>query len=294
MTRIEQLQYLVQYFSQEALSCCYPAADIFEIMQLAERDAAELPENELFRLFRILVNKRPPAPLPDEAGAVQDVFLQNEIAAKGIEDVNFLFARAANSVDAVNGMSDIALWHGDCIRLKADAVVNAANSELTGCTDPDHRCVDNAIHTYAGVQLRYTCAKRIQAQGFPEPEGQAAITPGYNLPSSYIVHTVGPRVTGAVTDRDCSVLTSCYESCLNCAADYGCKNIVFCCIATGAYRFPSVRAARIAIDTVRFWQHEQRKCGNTAVRVVFCAYRKQDFQIYGELLSPEAQSRSFR
>lgn len=284
MTRREQLEYLVRYFAGESLDSRDDSADLVEADRILMLDIKTVPDDELFRLFRSLVNVRPPRLLEGEPLAVQNAFLKGEIAAKGIEDAEFLFARAGGSEDAINGMSDTAVWQGDIATLKADAIVNAANSELLGCWVPCHACIDNCIHTYAGVQLRYDCAAIMHVQKFTEPAGQAKITPAYNLPAKYVLHTVGPIITGKVSARDRQLLSSCYTSCLNAAAENGCRSVAFCCISTGVFHFPNEEAAEIAVQTVRSWQKEQRAAGNEPVRVVFCVYKDIDKTIYEKIL----------
>jgi O-acetyl-ADP-ribose deacetylase (regulator of RNase III) len=284
MTRREQLEYLVRYFAGESLDSRDDSADLVEADRILMLDIKTVPDDELFRLFRSLVNVRPPRLLEGEPLAVQNAFLKGEIAAKGIEDAEFLFARAGGSEDAINGMSDTAVWQGDITTLKADAIVNAANSELLGCWVPCHACIDNCIHTYAGVQLRYDCAAIMHVQKFTEPAGQAKITPAYNLPAKYVLHTVGPIITGKVSARDRQLLSSCYTSCLNAAAENGCRSVAFCCISTGVFHFPNEEAAEIAVQTVRSWQKEQRAAGNEPVRVVFCVYKDIDKTIYEKIL----------
>ena len=171
-------------------------------------------EAEAQRQFlRALFNTRHAAPASDEFLKVQDDYLKEEIARKGITDA-----------DALNYSADgIAVWRGDITTLRCDAIVNAANSQMLGCFCPNHGCIDNAIHTFAGVELRLYCAQMMQGQGHSEPTGMAKLTPGFNLPCKYILHTVGPIVNGRVKDADLAALRSCYQSCLNAAADAGLK-----------------------------------------------------------------------
>ena len=145
----------------------------------------------------------------------------------------------------------IILWQGDITRLDADAIVNAANSQLLGCFRPGHNCIDNVIHSAAGLQLREECAEIMRRQGHEEPTGQAKITGGYNLPAKYVLHTVGPIIMERVTEEDCELLASCYRSCLKLAEENSLKSVAFCCISTGVFRFPKEEAARIAVSTVR-------------------------------------------
>ena len=170
------------------------------------------------------------------------------------------------------------LWQGDITTLETDAIVNAANSALLGCFSPNHACIDNAIHTYAGVQLRLACHELMQAQGHEEPTGAAKITPGFNLPAKYVLHTVGPIVSGRLSERHCDLLASCYESCLDLAAKYGLHSVAFCCISTGVFGFPQKEAAEIAVETVAAFQKDH------PIDVVFNVFRESDLRIYQALL----------
>ncbi len=177
----------------------------------------------------------------------------------------------------------IRLWKGDITRLKCDAIVNAANSALTGCWAANHMCIDNAIHTFAGVQLRYKCDQIIKMQGHPEPTGCAKITPGYNLPAAHVIHTVGPIANGSPSAKHNEQLASSYRSCYELAASSGLKSIAYCCISTGVFGFPSKDAAKIAIKTVRELQahHEQSK----KLEVIFNVFSDRDYELYSELLA---------
>lgn len=194
-------------------------------------------EQEQKRLLRSLFNIR----LPRAAGRgfleVQDAYLQEEIRRKGITDIKEL--------KPVRG--GIYLWQGDITTLKCDGIVNAANSQMLGCFCPNHGCIDNAIHTYAGIQLRLACAKLMERQGHDEETGKAKITSAFNLPCKYVLHTVGPIVQGYLTRRDCELLASCYRSCLELAAQNSLESIAFCCISTGEFHFPPREAAEIAV-----------------------------------------------
>ena len=223
------------------------------------------------RLLRALCNVREPVPAPADFLAVQDAYLQEETRRKGVTD-------AARIPEAEPG---IRLWRGDITTLRCDAIVNAANSALLGCFVPCHGCIDNAIHTYAGVQLRLACAELMAAQGHPEPAGRAKITPAFNLPSRYVLHTVGPIVRNRPTARDEALLAACYRSCLALAAAHGARSVAFCCISTGEFHFPSARAAQIAVQTVR----EARKTLQHEMDVIFNVYQERDLRIYEGLLA---------
>lgn len=223
------------------------------------------------RLFRSLMNIRVPQPIGQDFLAVQDEYLQGELAQKGVAD----FA------DLMPVSEGIYLWQGDITTLRCDAIVNAANSGMTGCYIPCHGCIDNCIHTYAGVQLRQECAAIMREQGREEETGKAKITRAYNLPCKYVLHTVGPIITGPLTGQDEKLLASCYRSCLELAQQYGIKSIAFCCISTGEFHFPNDRAAEIAVQTVKEYQTNQ----NSNIQVIFNVFKDVDYQIYRNLLA---------
>ena len=230
--------------------------------------AVPAEEGEQKRLLRALMNVRPPRIAAREFLEIQDAYLQAETAAKGITDVGDL--RPAEE--------GICLWRGDITTLRCGAIVNAANSQMLGCFVPCHGCIDNAIHTFAGVQLRLACAELMERQGHEEPTGGAKLTPAFNLPCRYVLHTVGPIVTGRLTDRQERQLASCYRSCLALAAEHGIESVAFCCISTGEFRFPPERAAEIAVETVRACRKE------FGVQVVFNVFKESDERIYRRLL----------
>ncbi len=172
------------------------------------------------------------------------------------------------------------MWKGDITRLQVGAIVNAANSGMTGCYRPCHNCIDNCIHTYAGIQLRNYCNDMMRKQGYEEPTGQAKITPAFNLPCDYVIHTVGPIVQGGLTEKHEELLKSCYRSCLELAEENGIESIAFCCISTGVFLFPNRRAAGLAVQTVK--QYKERT--NTKIKVIFNVFKDKDEQIYEQLL----------
>ena len=235
------------------------------------RDMAIPAEPEHQRqLLRGLMNIRNPRPIDVDFLAVQDDYLQGELAAKGITDIE-------NLVPVQPGLY---LWQGDITTLKCDAIVNAANAGLTGCYIPSHRCIDNAIHTFAGVELRLACEELMEQQGYPEPTGQAKITPAFNLPCKYVLHTVGPIVKGRVTKQDEALLSSCYRSCLELAAENGLESVAFCCISTGEFHFPNEQAAQIAIETVKQFMNTK----TSVKKVIFNVFKDLDNEIYARLL----------
>lgn len=230
-------------------------------------------EEEQKKLLRSLMNIRPPRPVSDEFLAVQDAYLSRETAKKGITDSALL---PASPLD-----DRLVLWRGDITTLKIDAIVNAANSALRGCFVPCHSCVDNIIHSTSGIQLRLACDRIMTEQGHDEPTGGAKITPAYNLPSRFVIHTVGPIVSDMLSERHCRQLSDCYRSCLALAADNGLKSIAFCCISTGEFHFPRKKAAEIAVETVTDFL---RKEPHVIERVVFNVFKQEDYDIYRELL----------
>lgn len=220
-------------------------------------------------LFRALVNIREPKEVDNEFLELEREYLQSELS-KNIVDIENL-----NEIK-----KDMYLWQGDITRLKVDAIVNAANSKMLGCFIPNHRCIDNAIHTYAGVELRLECDSLMKAQGYDEATGKAKITKAYNLPSKYIIHTVGPIVTGGLREEHKELLKSCYTSCLELADKNNLSSIAFCCISTGEFCFPNREAADIAVKTV---QEYKNKTGSK-IKVIFNVFKDIDLEIYKNIL----------
>ena len=256
MNQEERLRFLIEELLRERPSCRKQ-----EILADADRQKV---------LLRALMNVRRPAPVSRRFLEVQDAYLQEELAAKKITRLSEL-----------SPLQDgIYLWRGDITTLECGAIVNAANSGMTGCYQPCHNCIDNCIHTYAGVQLRLKCAELMDRQGYEEPTGQAKITPAYNLPCKYVIHTVGPIVQGELTRQHCEFLKSCYRSCLKLADENNVGSIAFCCISTGVFMFPGDKAAEIAVRTVQEYKAET----GSKIEVIFNVFREQDEQIYRKLL----------
>jgi O-acetyl-ADP-ribose deacetylase (regulator of RNase III) len=227
------------------------------------------------RLLRSLMNLRPPLPLDGSFVNLQDELLKAEREEKGVvyvSDITMSFGE------------NILLWKGDITRLAADAIVNAANSALLGCFHPCHGCIDNSIHSAAGLQLRMECDSLMKQQGHREPVGQAKRTKAYNLPCRYVLHTVGPMVLGEVSRTDRELLASCYRSCLTLSEEMGLQSVAFCCISTGEFRFPPEEAAHIAVRTVR----EYLKKGKQEFKVIFNVFKESDFDLYKNLLAKGA------
>ena len=262
MNRSEQIQYLTQFLLEE--------------MPQYRKQAEAFPPDDVSqrRLLRSLMNVRPPLPLSPRFLEVQDALLSAEVLERGV--VN------GNDLPAVPSDPRLVLWQGDITRLQVDAIVDADNSALLGCFVPCHGCIDNAIHSAAGLQLRDECHQIMLAQGHPEPNGQAKLTRGYNLPARYILHTVGPMVQDHVTDQDRSDLASCYRKCLERAEEYQLQSVAFCCISTGEFCFPGQEAAEIAVMTVKDWlSHRTTSVG----RVIFNVFRHADAEWYRALLA---------
>ncbi|WP_294589085.1 protein-ADP-ribose hydrolase [Ruminococcus sp.] len=239
---------------------------------LSERNDMDISiptdSKEKFDLYRSLVNIRPAKKISAEYLRAEDRLLQRLTAQKGITDI----------ADIKPVENKIYLWKGDITTLKCGAIVNAANSGMTGCYRPCHNCIDNCIHTFAGVRLRLKCAEIMKAQRHEEPTGTAKITPAYDLPCDYVIHTVGPIVQGRLTEKHCELLKSCYQSCLELAMLNGIKSIAFCCISTGVFGFPQDKAAEIAVQTVREFllTHD--------IEVIFNVFTEKDYKIYSRLL----------
>lgn len=229
-----------------------------------------MDESAQKRLLRALFNVRPPRAADPAFLRIQDDYLRVEIEKKGITDY-----RSLSPVE-----DGLYLWRGDITTLKCDAIVNAANSRLLGCFCPNHGCVDNAIHTFAGVQLRAACAELMRRQGQEEAPGRAKLTPAFNLPSRYILHTVGPCPRGVPSANDKRLLAVCYRACLSLAEEYGLSSVAFCCISTGEFGFPRDEAAEIAVRTVR----DCLARTNGSIEVIFNVFQPEDHDLYRRLL----------
>ena len=255
MTQNERLYFLLEYLINESEHY----SDI------------NIPNNILEQkyLLRSLMNIRMPKPVSEYFIKIQDEYLRKEIADKGITDAQTL----------IPIRDRLFIWQGDITTLKCGAIVNAANSAMLGCFVPCHGCIDNAIHTYSGIQLRAECNNLMIKQGHEEKVGQAKITNAYNLPCDYVIHTVGPVVIRKPTKQNCEMLKSCYIECPKKADQYNIKSIAFCCISTGEFHFPNEKAAEIAVKTVtEYLQYSKIE------RVIFNVFKDKDKQIYKKLL----------
>ena len=255
MTQDERLDFLLRYLLAER----------------KEYASIRMPNSvsEKRHLLRSLMNVRPPIPASAEFLAVQDAYLQARLSERGVTRLG----------DLKPAQPGIYLWQGDITTLAADAIVNAANSQMLGCFVPCHGCIDNAIHTYAGVQLRLACAAAMRQQGQEEATGHAKITKAYNLPCRFVLHTVGPIICGSVTNADRELLASCYRSCLDLAAETGLHSVAFCCISTGEFHFPGELAAEIAVHTVQAWRQQHPN----QIEVIFNVFKDSDYEIYQRL-----------
>lgn len=259
MNQTERRRFLIQELLQEDISY--------------QNISIPADEREQKQLLRGLMNIRPPKKINPKFLSVQDEYLKAEIISKGI-------TRLENLEPVAEGLY---LWQGDITTLCCDAIVNAANSGMTGCYVPNHHCIDNCIHSFSGIQLRIDCAEIMSRQGYKEPTGEAKITKAYNLPCKYILHTVGPIVSGCLTDKHCKLLEKCYYSCLSLAAEKELESVAFCCISTGEFHFPNDRAAEVAVQTVKEYQAKN----HSDIGVIFNVFKNVDYEIYQNLLTAD-------
>lgn len=238
-------------------------------------------------IIRSLMNIRMPRQLPNELVNLQDEYLQEELKAKGIvtlSDIPTIKEQFGNKSSFTDRLS---LWQGDITRLKVGAIVNAANSQMLGCFVPCHKCIDNAIHSAAGMQLREECNhimshRRLHyGKNYEEPTGTATLTLSYNLPCDYVIHTVGPIVYDKLNDALCQDLHNCYENVLKCCLEHHIKSVAFCCISTGEFHFPNDKAAEIACKTVLDFLE---KYGDCMERIIFNVFKDSDRNIYEKIL----------
>ena len=230
-------------------------------------------------LFRALRNVRWPKPVSEEFLRLQDEELQVQLQEKGVVELD----DCRDGVHTVSTNKQLLVWQGDITRLKVDAIVNAANSQMLGCFHPLHKCIDNAIHSAAGVQLREECYQLMLQQGRDEPTGQAKITRAYNLPCKYVIHTVGPIIpNGIPTEFQKEQLASCYRNIMACADENHLESVAFCCISTGEFRFPNQLAAEIAVQTVKDYLTTHHD--SSIKQLVFNVFKDIDWDIYRRLL----------
>ena len=262
---------------------------LLEEMPQYKADAATFPDeiHAQRRLLRSLMNLRQPGPISADFLREQDILLQEEAANKSVVTPDELPTIADETSTDITPQGaparNLILWQGDITRLAADAIVNAANSAMLGCFAPCHGCIDNAIHSAAGLQLREACAQLMEQQGHPEPTGQAKITHAYNLPSKFVLHTVGPIIPAGrqPNEAEAALLASCYRSCLELASQHQLKSIAFCCISTGEFHYPREEAAQIALNTVSRWLASS----SSDMKVIFNVFKDEDLEVYKRILN---------
>ena len=264
MTQEQRLEYLVEAFK----------ADSGEYKDL--RTPADMDGKR--RILRSLMNIRMPKTLPDAVQEAQDEYLAARAEEKGI-------VRLSDIPVIRDGLS---VWQGDITRLAVDAIVNAANSQMLGCFIPMHTCIDNCIHSFAGVQLRLACARQMEelrkqyGEDYEQPTAIPMLTDGYNLPAKKVVHIVGPIVEGVLTPAHEKALADCYRNTLDLCEENGLRSVAFCCISTGVFHFPNRKAAQIAVQTVTAWLKEHE---GSMERIIFNVFKDDDRVIYETLLS---------
>lgn len=273
MTQDERLDYLVARFKDDSVRY---------------RDLAVGGSREEKRaVLRSLMNIRGPRPMDAETLRVQDEYLRARLAEIGIVSPAALPTIAAQYGSARPHADTLCLWQGDITRLAADAIVNAANSAMLGCFQPMHTCIDNCIHTFAGIQLRADCARRMEAlrrrygDGYGQPTAVPLLTDAYNLPTRKIVHIVGPIVRTRLTPALEGDLAACYRNTLDLCAENGLRTVAFCGISTGVFRFPPERAAQIAVETADAWLDAHPGAMD---RVIFDVHGDRSRRIYEALL----------
>ena len=269
----ERLDYLLEAFKKDSL--WYKDLEVGEDYQ------------EKRRALRSLMNIRMPGAMAPEVLEVQDEFLREEAAEKGIVTLEEI-PTAARQYGSRKSFGDkISVWQGDITRLQVGAIVNAANSQMLGCFHPCHGCIDNAIHSAAGIELREACSQYMEhrkvqyGKEYEEPTGRAVLTEGYNLPAEYVIHTVGPIVYGSLTEKLKEDLRNCYKNILKCCVEHGIRSVAFCCISTGEFHFPNDEAARIAVAEVRKYLEKHQEDFD---RVIFNVFKDVDRELYEVLV----------
>lgn len=269
----ERLDYLLEKFKKDSL--WYKDLEVGGDYQ------------EKRRALRSLMNIRMPGAMAPEVLEVQDEFLREEAAEKGIVTLEEI-PTAARQYGSRKPFGDkISVWQGDITRLQVGAIVNAANSQMLGCFHPCHGCIDNAIHSAAGIELREACSQYMEhrkvqyGKEYEEPTGRAVLTEGYNLPAEYVIHTVGPIVYGNLTEKLKEDLRNCYKNILKCCVEHGIRSVAFCCISTGEFHFPNDEAARIAVAELRKYLEKHQEDFD---RVIFNVFKDVDRELYEDLV----------
>lgn len=273
-TQEDRLNFLLQGFKEDSV-------------QYRNLEVEDGYENKRMAL-RTLMNIRMPGEMAEDILKVQDEFLSTEAREKGIVALSEIKTIQEQYGSSHPFGDKISIWQGDITRLSVGAIVNAANSQMLGCFVPCHRCIDNAIHSAAGIELREECSQRMNqkriryGRQYEEPVGQAMLTKGYNLPAQYVIHTVGPVVVFRLSDELRQNLRNCYENVLRCCMDNGIRSVAFCCISTGEFHFPNAEAARIAVDAVT---DMLEKHSDRFDRVIFNVFKDLDLRLYEEYLT---------
>ncbi|HBA48692.1 MAG TPA: protein-ADP-ribose hydrolase [Lachnospiraceae bacterium] len=271
-----RLDYLLKEFKED--SCRYRNLEVGEDYE------------EKRMALRALMNIREPRFLTEDVVKVQDEFLSEEAREKGIVSLDMIPTVACQYRSRHIYADKISIWQGDITRLEVGAIVNAANSQMLGCFVPCHRCIDNAIHSAAGMQLREECSRIMNhrrmkyGRNYEEPTGTATLTSAYNLPCDHVIHTVGPIVYGRLNDKLCQDLQNCYENVLQCCLENNIRSVAFCCISTGEFHFPNDRAAEIAWKTVSAFLEKHSDCMD---RIIFNVFKDSDLELYRKILTAE-------
>ena len=273
LTQKERLDYLVENFKNETN----------EYRRVRTPDDTEGKQ----RLLRCLMNVRMPKPASAAVLAVQDSYLRGRALEKGIVNVSMI-ETVRESLGSTHPFADkLSIWKGDITRISADAIVNAANSQMLGCFIPMHNCIDNCIHTYAGVQLRRECSRNMNSlrlrfgDDYEQPTSVPMLTDAYNLPAKKVIHIVGPMVQYSLTPEHEEALADCYRNTLDMCRDNGLRSVAFCCISTGVFNFPNYKAAEIAVRTVSKWMEADN---DSLDRIIFNVFKDEDKEYYEELL----------
>ena len=264
MNQIERLDYLVEQFKEDSVQ--------YKDLETPPDTAGKK------RILRSLMNIRMPKALPPAVLKVQDEYLLERNRENGIVRISDIPTIA--SLGSRHAFGDrISIWQGDITKLSADAIVNAANSQMLGCFIPMHTCIDNCIHTYAGIQLRAECCARMDAlrekygPEYEQPTAVPMLTDGYNLPAEKVIHIVGPIVQGRLTKELEKNLADCYRNTLDLCKENGLRTVAFCCISTGVFHFPNKRAAEIAVRTVTDWLTDHP---DAIERIIFNVFKEED------------------
>lgn len=263
MTQDQRLDYLVEEFKKDSV-------------QYKDLETPKDTEGKRY-VLRSLMNIRMPKPFPEEALAVQDDYLAGRAEEKGVVRLS--------DIPVTRGA--VSIWQGDITRLAVDAIVNAANSQMLGCFVPMHICIDNSIHTFAGIQLRAECNRQMNqlrsryGQDYEQSTAVPMLTDAYNLPAKKVIHVVGPIVQYGLTPELEKDLANCYLRTLDMCVENNLKSVAFCCISTGVFRFPNKRAAHIAVSTVNGWLSQHPGAMD---RVIFDVFKDEDRKYYEELV----------